>query len=137
MANRLVSIVLGLIFFISLGAAVNAYYYDYYFESRGPYYSYSYPSIQGDPSYLRYDPYAYTIDPYPTGSIPSYYSNYYDYPYSYYSNYRNSYYYSSRSYPVYGGGYARSAYASIYPGYDYVYPTYDYQVDCYTNCYYS
>ena len=102
-----------LAFMTILGSFVSAGYYDFYFESCCTR-SYAYPAYtgvynaQGDPSYLRYDPYSYSVE-YPTRSIPSY-------PYNYYTTeYYNTYSY----YPTYYYGSNR-----VFRGQTYVYPSY-------------
>ncbi|MDO8633678.1 MAG: hypothetical protein Q7K34_00095 [archaeon] len=101
-----------LFFLLAFGLGANAGYYNYYFEScctsyYNGYYSVGVYNAQGDPSYLRYDPYAYEIDPYPTRSLPSY-----PYTYTYYPAY--AYVNSGYSYSPY----VYSAYpSSIYPVY--------------------
>lgn len=111
------------VFFIGafgLNANAGIYNYNYYVCCSGyyaDYYAVGVYNAQGDPSYLRYDPYAYEIDPYSTRSIPSY-------PYTY--TYQPVYYPSYSYYvPAYiGSGYSYSPYVySAYPSYSY--PAYE------------
>lgn len=96
------------------GLFASAGYYSYHFESCCTYGSIGVYNAQGDPSYLRYDPYSYEADPYYTRSLPSY-------PYEYYP---------TVSYPHYVYSYAYPSYSRrIYRGYNYVYPSYAYRID--------
>lgn len=131
------------LFALSLFSYANAGYYDFYYESccSGAYVSTGYYNPQGDPSYLRYDPYSYEVTQY-TGSIPSYP---YEYgPTTYYPSYY-AYRPSVYAYGGYGSYYPQSVYStvSVYPlprvhiypdvenvyaGYTGLYRSYAYQV---------
>ncbi|MBI4044310.1 MAG: hypothetical protein HY392_01225 [Candidatus Diapherotrites archaeon] len=117
-----------LFFIAAFGLSANAGIYNYYFQTcctgyYTGYYAVGVYNPQGDPSYFRYDPYAYEIDPYPTRSLPSY-----PYTYTYYPAYAYVGYqaYGYAGYPGYAGtGYSYSPY--VYSEYTrpYSYPAYE------------